>query len=412
MCEMCGKQSLHEPDPKEPDPKDRGRREFIAASAKVAAGMVLAPSLGASLIMGSKQAQAKGGNLMEETIIRAYAADGPEGHFHPMEIKRRAVGPDDVKMDILYAGICHSDVHNVHGDWRNPHYPIVPGHEIVGRVTAVGRNVTKFKVGDIGGVGCMVDSCGVCENCKADREQNCTHGATWTYASEDKISGGITYGGYSTAVVVKEHFVVKVPAGMDLTRVAPIMCAGITTFSPMQHWKLMKGQRLAVLGLGGLGHMAVKLGVAHGAEVTVFTTTPNKIPDAKKMGAKDAVLWSDAESFKRYAGTFDLMIVTVPYAFNMQPFVPLLKLDATLVNVGALFDLKGVNGMAMAFGRTSIAGSVIGGMKETQEVVDFCASHDIAPDVEVIKPSEIERAYQSVVNKEVRYRFVIDMQAA
>jgi alcohol dehydrogenase (NADP+) len=410
MCEKCGK-----PFHVLPDSLDKGRREFIATGAKVAAGVALTPSFGASLLVGSKPASAQTANPMEETTVHTYAAYDSEAHFRPMDIKRRAVGPDDVKMDILYAGICHSDVHSVHGDFRHirvPHYPVVPGHEIVGRVVVVGRNVKKFKIGDIGGVGCMIDSCGVCENCKADREQSCTQGTTWTYGSEDKISGGKTYGGYSTGIVVKEHFVVKVPAGMDLTRAAPIMCAGITTFSPMQHWKLMKGQRLAVVGFGGLGHMAVKLGVAHDAEVTVFTTTPSKIPDAKKMGATDAVLWSDTDALSRYVGAFDLMISTVPVRFTIQPFLDLLKLDATLVNVGDLFDIDAINGYAMAFKRHSLAGSLIGGMKETQEVMDFCAVHKIAPDVEIIKPSEIERAYQSVIGKEVRYRFVIDMQSA
>jgi uncharacterized zinc-type alcohol dehydrogenase-like protein len=392
-------------------PEGRSRRNFIANGARIAADLPLIPAFGAGPAFGATEAQAKE-NAMKESIVHAWGADSAEGHFHPMDIKRRAVGPDDVKLDILFAGICHSDIHTVHSDWRLTPYPIVPGHEMVGRVVAVGKNVTRFKEGDIGGVGCMVDSCGVCENCKADREQNCLNGTTFTYGAEDKISGGFTHGGYSKAIVVKEHFVVTIPGNMDLSRVAPIMCAGITTFSPMQHWALMKGQNLAVVGLGGLGHMAVKLGAEHGANVTVFTTTPDKIPDARKMGAKDAVLWSDDAAFERYKGSFDLMISTVPVPFQVQPFLELLKLDATLVNVGDLFDMDGINGMALAFGRHSLAGSMIGGMKETQAVIDYCASHNIAPDVEIIKPSEIERAYQSVMNKEVRYRFVIDMQNA
>jgi uncharacterized zinc-type alcohol dehydrogenase-like protein len=410
MCESC-KKNMHIAEQSVADPAGKGRREFIANGAKIAAGLTLAPAFGAGLTFGASEAQAKE-NVMAESTVRAWGADSPKAHFHPMDIKRRAVGPNDVKMDILFAGICHSDIHTVHGDWWPAHYPVVPGHEMVGRVVAVGGNVTRFKVGDVGGVGCMVDSCGVCENCKADREQNCLNGTTFTYDSEDKVSGGYTYGGYSKSIVVKEHFVVNVPDNMDLSRVAPIMCAGITTFSPMQHWELMKGQNLAVVGMGGLGHMAVKLGVGHGANVTVFTTTPNKIPDAKKMGAKDAVLWSDKAAFERYRGSFDLMISTVPVQFKVQPFLELLKLDATLVNVGDLFDMDGIDGMALAFGRHSLAGSMIGGMKETQAVIDYCASHNIAPDVEIIKPSEIERAYQSVVNKGVRYRFVIDMQNA
>ncbi|WP_404649525.1 NAD(P)-dependent alcohol dehydrogenase [Dyella flagellata] len=331
--------------------------------------------------------------------------------FTPREIERRALRPTDVRIEILYAAICHSDIHTVLGEFGPPGYPVVPGHEIVGRVSAIGDQVTQFKVGDIAGVGCMVDSCGTCENCRDDREQNCLNGATFTYDYPDKVSGGRTYGGYAKAIVVTEHFVFRIPPGANLPGMAPLLCAGITTFSPMQHWKLQPGQRVGVVGLGGLGHMALKLGVARGAEVTVFTTTPGKIADAKRMGAREAVLWSDEASMKRWANHFDLILSTVPESYAVQPFMDLLKLDATLVNVGALGELR-VNGLANIFGRKSLAGSLVGGVAETQEVIDYCAARNITAEVEIIRPDQIQEAYRRVLNKDVRYRFVIDMGAA
>jgi uncharacterized zinc-type alcohol dehydrogenase-like protein len=258
----------------------------------------------------------------------------------------------------------------------------------------------------------MVDSDGTCENCKADREQNCLSGATFTYNSPDLISGGHTFGGYSDKIVVKEHFVIRVPPGADLAATAPLLCAGITTFSPMQHWKLSAGQRVGVIGLGGLGHMAVKLAVERNAEVVVFTTSPGKLNDAKRLGAREAVLWSDTEGMKRLAGTLDLLISTVPETYPMQPFMDVLQLDGTLINVGALNKLDGLNGMALAFGRKSLAGSVIGGIAETQQVVDYCAARNIKADIELIRPDQINQAFDRVKNKDVRYRFVIDFTAA
>jgi uncharacterized zinc-type alcohol dehydrogenase-like protein len=285
----------------------------------------------------------------------------------------------------------------------------VPGHEIIGRVRAVAKAVTKFKVGDIGGVGCMVDSCRTCENCQSDREQNCTRPATYTYNSPDRVRGGHTYGGYSEAMVVAEHFVIRIPPGMDLAATATLLCAGVTTFSPMRHWKRSAGQRLGVVGLGGLGHMAVKLAAAQRADVTAFTTSPGKLADAKRLGAKDAVLSTDAEAMKRLAGTFDLLISTAPRAYPLQPFLGVLKLDGTLVNVGALEGLQGVEGPLLVRGRKSIAGSLIGGIAETQEVIDYCAARNIKADVEVIGVGDINIAFDRVVKKDVRYRFVINM---
>lgn len=390
------------------------RRKFIVTGlgAAAAAGPLLS-----RVAVGAPAAESDEAVGKAPISVRAWGSDSATSPVKEMEITRRALGPHDVLLDVLYCGICHSDIHQVRNEWvsagLSTTYACVPGHEIIGRVQAVGSAVTKFKVGDIGGVGCMVDSCLTCENCQADREQNCLKGATFTYNSPDAVSGGHTFGGYSDKMVVAEHFVIRIPPGIDLAATAPLLCAGITTFSPMQHWKLKPKQRAGVIGLGGLGHMAVKLGVARGAEVTVFTTSPGKVVDAKRLGAKEAVLWSDTEGMKRFANHFDLMIATVPESFPMQPFIDLLKLDSTLVNVGAVepLDKAGLNGMAMAFGRKSLAGSVIGGIAETQEVIDYCAARNIKADVELIRPDQINQAFERVVNKDIRYRFVIDVKA-
>lgn len=398
MCDTCGNlnEQKHSPLP---------RREFL----KTSGATVLAA--GAMIGAGSNNSQAQSGPSVgkEPFETRAYAAKSKTSGFSPITIVRRALGRQDILLDILYVGICHSDIHTVHSDWGATHYPVVPGHEIIGRVIAVGVDVTKFKVGDIGGVGCMVDSCGTCENCLDEREQNCLNGTTFTYDSPDKISGGFTFGGYSERIVVNERFVIRIPPRVHLAAYAPLLCAGVTTFSPMRHWNLEKNQKFAVVGLGGLGHMALKLAHSMRADVTVFTTTKEKIADAKRLGAKDAFLWSDKQAFERLANSFDLMISTVPVSYPMQPFMNLLKLDATLVNVGALGELTGgLSGMANGFGRKSLAGSMIGGIAETQEVIDYCAARHIEADIELIKPSEIDRAYERVMAKDVRYRFVID----
>ena len=394
----------------DPTGKDRsatlGRREAIKS------GLVAAPLLigAASRSLADEPRQAIDHGPYAARAYGTAKADAPLG---PIKIERRALGPNDVLLDVLYCGVCHSDIHHARNEWNSwapTSYPCVPGHEIVGRVQAVGQAVTKFRIGDIGGVGCMVNSCGACENCAADREQNCARGATFTYNSSDPDkTSEHTYGGYSDKIVVTEHFVIRIPPGMDLAATAPLLCAGITTFSPMQHWKLAAKQHVGVIGLGGLGHMAAKLAAARKAEVTVFTTTPGKIVDAKKMGARDAILWTDAEAMKRLANSFDLLISTVPQAYSMQPFVHLLKLDATLVNVGAMEPIRGVNGSGLVQGRKSIAGSLIGGIAETQEVIDYCAARKIKADIELIGPADINKAFDRVVNKDVRYRFVIDM---
>ncbi|MDR0736395.1 MAG: NAD(P)-dependent alcohol dehydrogenase [Zoogloeaceae bacterium] len=398
MCHTCDDHPEHAP-------AEPGRREILKmAGAGLAAA---APLLGALSADNAQAAVAASALGQSPFPVRAYGARSAGGRIAPLQIQRRALTPHDVLIDVLYAGICHSDIHAVRGDWGAPSLPIVPGHEILGRVLAIGNQVTKFKVGEIAGVGCMVDSCGTCENCLADREQICLKGTTFTYDSPDRISGGHTFGGYSDRIVVGERFAIRIPPGMDLVSTAPILCAGITTFSPLRHWRVRPGQRVAVVGLGGLGHMAVKLAVAERADVTVFTTTPGKIADAARLGAREALLWLDAAAMRRLANAFDLMISTVPYAFDVQPFMDMLKLDATFVNVG-LGEARGINPASMAFGRKSLAGSMIGGIAETQAVIDHCFARNIRPDIELIRPDQIDAAYERVVNKDVRYRFVID----
>jgi alcohol dehydrogenase (NADP+) len=267
-----------------------------------------------------------------------------------------------VLLDILYCAICHSDIHHVYDDWGTQVYPTVPGHEIIGRVVAVGNAVTKFKMGDIGGVGTLVDSCRTCVNCAADQEHICVNGPTITFDSPDRVSGGRTFGGFSEKVVIKEHFVMRIPPGMDLPSAAPLLCAGITTFSPMQHWKVGRGQRVGIVGIGGLGHIAVKLAAARGANVTMFTTTPHKTADAERLGARNAVLSTDETAMRRVAGQFDILIVTIPRPYSVGPYLRVLKYDGTLINLGALEDLQNVDGRALAGGRKSVAGSLIGAL--------------------------------------------------
>ena len=374
---------------------------------KAGAGVVAA-----SLLTSKSAATAEapdGGGPYE---ANAYGAGGATEPLKAIQIKRRAMDPEDVVLDILYCGVCHSDIHTVRGEWGPAHYPCVPGHEIIGRVRAVGAKVTKFKIGDIGGVGCMVNSCRTCEHCQEDLEQYCLNGATFTYDTPDQSSkAGFTQGGYSDKIVVMEHFVIRIPPGANLAAMAPLLCAGVTTFSPMRDWKLGRGQRVCVIGLGGLGHAAVKLAAAHNAHVTVFTTSPGKLADVKRLGASEAILSTDADAMKQLASQFDLLISTVPQAYPMEPFTELLKLDGTLVNVGAMAPLDNINGLKLAVGRRAIAGSIIGGIAETQEVIDFCSVRNITADIEMIPPTEINKAFDRVVKKDVRYRFVVDMGA-
>ncbi|GAA4010378.1 NAD(P)-dependent alcohol dehydrogenase [Deinococcus rubellus] len=340
--------------------------------------------------------------------INAYAAQDASTPLAPHQITRRAVGPHDIQIEILYSGVCHSDIHQVRSEWGPSLYPLVPGHEIVGRVMAVGEQVGKFKMGDLAGVGCLVDSCQHCDACAEGDEQYCENGATPTYNGRERESREPTYGGYSTEIVVKERFAVRVPENLDLKAVAPLLCAGITMYSPLRHWKIGSGHKVAVVGLGGLGHMGIKLARALGADVTVFTTSQSKAADALELGAHQVVISSDKDAMKAVRNSFDFILSTVPLAHDLAPYLKTLRRDGQLVIVGAL-EPVGVNGMQLVSHRRSVAGSNIGGIAETQEMLDFCAEHNIVADVEMINMQDINTAYERMLRNDVKYRFVIDM---
>ena len=347
---------------------------------------------------------------METRKAKAFGATAFDAPLKELTIQRREVTPKDIEIEILYCGVCHSDLHTAHNDWGGTIYPVVPGHEIVGKVTKIGSEVTKLQVGDLAAVGCMVDSCGECDSCKHDLEQYCENGFTGTYNGEEKHIGGVTYGGYSEKVVVDEHFVLKVPNNLDLAAVAPLLCAGITTWSPLRHWNVGKGSKVAVVGLGGLGHMAIKLAKGLGADVTLFSRTPGKTQDAKDLGANSVVISTDEEQMKSVRGKFDLIIDTVPYIHDVNPYISTLNINGTLVLVGYLGDLNPMlNSVPMIMGRKSVAGSVIGGIAETQEMLDFCGKHNIVSEIEIINMQDINTAYERMLRSDVRYRFVIDM---
>lgn len=347
---------------------------------------------------------------METTNVKAYGTDAPDANLEQMNIARREVQSKDIEIDILYCGVCHSDLHTARNDWGFTTYPAVPGHEIVGKVTRVGSEVTKFKVGDFAAVGCLVGSCGTCSSCEKDLEQYCLNGWVGTYNSPDKYSGGMTYGGYSEKVVVEEHFVLKVPSNLDLAATAPLLCAGITTWSPLRHWNVGKGSKVAVVGLGGLGHMAIKLAKGLGAEVTLFSRTPDKEKDAKDLGADAVVISTDENQMNGVSGKFDLIIDTVPYAHDVNPYIATLTISGTLVLVGYLGGLEPIlNTVPLIMGRKAVAASLIGGIAETQEMLDFCGKHNIVSEIEIIKMQDINEAYERMLKSDVRYRFVIDM---
>ena len=339
---------------------------------------------------------------------KARAVDGPDKSFYETEIQRRDLDINDILIEIKFSGICHSDIHTAHGEWGPVNYPLVPGHEIAGIVTEVGSNVSKYKVGDRVGVGCMVDSCGECKNCQKGEEQYCLKGNVPTYAGVDKY-GEPTQGGYATHIVVTEDFVVRIPDNIELDAAAPLLCAGITTYSPLNHWGAGPGKKVAIVGMGGLGHMAVKIASAVGAEVTVLSQTLSKKEDGLEFGAKDYYATSDPETFSKLAGTFDLIINTVSAKIDMDAYFSLLTLDGTLVNVGAPAEPLAVNVFSLIGHRRSFAGSMIGGIRETQEMLDFCAEHNIAPKIEVISADRIDEAYERVLASDVKYRFVIDI---
>jgi len=340
--------------------------------------------------------------------VNAYAAPSATEPLVPTTIERRDVGPKDVMIDIAYAGICHSDIHTVRGEWGEIQYPQVVGHEIVGTVSEVGSEVTKHKVGDRVGVGCMVNSCGECEYCKRGDEQYCAKGNTGTYTSVDPIDGTITQGGYSQAVVVTEDFVLRVPESLDYDKVAPLLCAGITLYSPLHHWGVTEGTKVAIVGMGGLGHMGVKIAAALGADVTVLSQTTSKKEDSLRFGAKAHYATSDEQTFTDLANSFDLIVNTVSAKVDMGAYLGLLAVDGTLVNVGAPSEPLEVPAFALIPARRSWAGSAIGGIRETQEMLDFCAEHGILPETELIGAEQINEAYDRVLKSDVRYRFVID----
>jgi uncharacterized zinc-type alcohol dehydrogenase-like protein len=341
--------------------------------------------------------------------VKARAVSGPDKKFEATTIERREVGPKDVMIEIKFAGICHSDIHTARGEWGEVVYPLVPGHEIAGIVTEVGSEVTKHSVGDRVGVGCMVNSCGECENCQKGEEQYCLKGMVGTYDSVDTYGDGKqTQGGYSTHIVVTEHFVVKIPEGIELDEAAPLLCAGITLFSPLRHWGAGPGKKVAIVGLGGLGHMGVKLAHAMGAEVTVLSRSLSKKDDGLKLGADHFYATEDPETFKQLEKSFDLIINTVSAHVDVDAYLSLLRLDGSLVNVGAPPEPLSVQAFSLIMGRRSFAGSVIGGIAQTQEMLDFCAEHKLGAEIEKISADEIDTAYERVVASDVRYRFVID----
>jgi uncharacterized zinc-type alcohol dehydrogenase-like protein len=340
---------------------------------------------------------------------KGYAAQSAKSPVAPWNFKRREVKSKDVQIDILYCGICHSDLHQIRDEWGGSIYPMVPGHEIIGRVSKIGRQVQKFKIGQLVGVGCMVDSCRECENCKKGLEQYCTRGQSFTYNSFEQDKETPTYGGYSKLIVVHEDFVLHVSEKLPMEAVAPLLCAGITTYSPLKHWKVGKGHKLAVVGLGGLGHMAVKFGVAFGAEVTLLSTSLSKENDAKKLGAHKFVLTSDEARIQEVKGYFDFIIDTVSAPHNYNLYLSLLKSDGVHICVGVPPTPAEIYGFSLIAGRKSLAGSSIGGLPETQEMLDYCAENNIVSDVEIINIRDVNTAYERMLKADVRYRFVIDM---
>jgi uncharacterized zinc-type alcohol dehydrogenase-like protein len=341
----------------------------------------------------------------------SFAAQAPTTPLAPFAFERREVGEDDIQIDVKFCGVCHSDLHTARGEWAGTNYPVVPGHEIVGNIVKVGSKVTTFKVGDLAGVGCLVDSCMDCPSCNESEEQYCDRGGmVFTYNSPDKhIPGKMTYGGYSSTVVVNKKFVLKISPKLDLAATAPLLCAGITTYSPLKHWKVTKGQKVGIVGLGGLGHMGLKFSHAFGAKTVLFTTSKSKIEDALRLGADEVVISTDADAMNKHANSFDFILNTVAASHNLDAFTSLLKRDGTMCLVGVPEHAHpSPNVGNLIFRRRQIAGSLIGGIKETQEMLDFCAEHNIVSDIEIIPIQKINDAYERMLKSDVKYRFVID----
>jgi uncharacterized zinc-type alcohol dehydrogenase-like protein len=344
------------------------------------------------------------------TTAKAYAATSATAPLAPYQFERRAAGPHDVQIEIAYCGICHSDLHQVRNEWGNSSYPMVPGHEIVGKVTAVGAHVKGFKVGDLAGVGCLVDSCRTCPSCQRNLEQFCEKGAAFSYNGTEMDRKTITQGGYSSSIVTDEAFVLKISPKLDLAAAAPLLCAGITTYSPLRHWNTKKGDKVGVVGLGGLGHMAVKIAAAMGAEVTMLSTSKAKEADARKLGAHHFGLTSDDATFKTLAGQFDLLIDTISAPHDYNKYLGLLRVEGTMVLLGVPPEPTPVSAFPLVMGRRSLSGSLIGGIAETQEMLDFCAEHGIVSDIELIPVQQVNTAYERMLKNDVRYRFVLDMK--
>ncbi len=340
---------------------------------------------------------------------KAYAAHDATSPLGPFSLQRRDPQPGDVHIEILFCGVCHSDLHTARNEWGGTVYPCVPGHEIVGRVLRVGSGVQKFKPGDLAAVGCLVDSCRACASCREGLEQYCENGFVLTYNGPDKHSGGVTYGGYSDSIVVDEAFVLRVPTNLDLAAAAPLLCAGITTYSPLRHWKVGKGQKVGVVGLGGLGHMAVKFANAFGAHVVMITTSPGKAADARRLGAHEVIISKDPEQMKKHHNSFDFILDSVSAQHDVGAYLELLKRDATMVVVGVPEKPLPLGMFPLVLGRRRVAGSLIGGLAETQEMLDFCGERGIACDIELIPIGRINEAYERMLKSDVKYRFVIDM---
>ena len=351
----------------------------------------------------------EGAASAQPRLTKAYAAHAADSALIPFALRRRDPGPEDVVLEILFCGVCHSDLHQARNEWRNTVYPVVPGHEIVGRVIQTGSGVHKFRAGELAAVGCMVDSCRACANCRAGLEQYCDFFPTLTYNGPDKHLGGMTYGGYSESIVVDEAYVLKVPETLDPAAAAPLLCAGITTYSPLRHWKVGSGQKVGIVGLGGLGHMGVKLAHAMGAHVVLFTTSPGKAADARRMGADEVVLSTDAAEMGKHAKSFHFILDAVSANHDINAYMGLLNLDGALVLVGAPEHPLPVAAFSLIMPRRQLAGSAIGGIAETQEMLDFCGKHGIACDIETIGIQQVNEAYDRLLKGDVRYRFVIDM---
>jgi uncharacterized zinc-type alcohol dehydrogenase-like protein len=391
--------------------KENGRRAFLGVSTLSAGGLAGVPMLAASASLGPpiRAAAFDDGPYPAEGM----AADSATGPLRRMAFQRRALGPKDVAIKLHYCGVCHSDIHTIHGDWGPVQYPQIVGHELAGEVVAVGGSAGRFKLGSRVGVGCMVNACRHCAECAAGFEQFCENGNTQTYGSKDR-DGSITQGGYSTFVVVDEDFLIAVPASIDLAEAGPMMCAGITVYSPLRRWNVGPGKKIAVTGMGGLGHMAVKIATAMGAQVTVITTSPDKVQDARRFGATDVIVNSPTTDWAKHKRSFDFILDTIPYRYDIDPFMSLLKRDATLcrVGVGKLSEPNAFGQMSLVGARNAIAGSNTGGIRETQQMIDFCALHKIKPEITTIPMSGIDEAWSKVVAKQARYRYVVDMNAS